>query len=87
MPAKRRFALRRCGSCRAWFRPRVKRQIYCRSRRCSLNRRRNYMKRYMARWKASHPEYWKTSRQYDYLRRWRETHPRYFRQWRRHRDT
>lgn len=43
------------------------------------------MRKYMARWKAKHPEYWKNPRQYDYLRRWRESHPHYFRRWRKKR--
>jgi hypothetical protein len=73
----------RCRFCGRSYTPRIRRQIYCGSSECFRNRRRIYMKRYMAQWKSRHADYWKTERQYEYLRRWRESHPHYFRNWRR----
>ena len=84
MPRSHRPASRRpCRHCGIRFIPRVSRQIYCGRRECFHQRRRVYMKRYMAQWKTRHADYWKTDRQYEYLRRWREAHPNYFRDWRR----
>jgi hypothetical protein len=87
MPAKRTSrSTRRCRFCGKRFTPKIARQIYCDDPACALKRRKEYMKRYMAKWKARNTNYWKSERQYEYLRRWREAHPDYFRRWRRRRQ-
>ncbi len=73
---------RKCRGCRKPFEARNRAQIYCLRERCRRERHLRYMQRYMPRWKARHPDYWKTEKQREYLRKWRAAHPEYFREWR-----
>lgn len=67
-----------CKFCGRPFRARSRANVYCPRKGCRKKRRALYMREYMKRWKADHPDYWKSERQREYLRKWREKHPDYF---------
>ncbi|MBI3272995.1 MAG: hypothetical protein HYZ53_28660 [Planctomycetes bacterium] len=73
---------RTCKFCGKSFKSRNKLHVYCSRETCRQERRLDYMRAYMPKWKEKYPGYWKSEKQREYLKKWRETHPRYFKDWR-----
>ncbi len=71
----------KCKFCGRPFRARSRTNIYCTRQTCKRKRRLAYMRDYMKRWKAEHPDYWKSDKQRQYLKEWRENHPDYFKEY------
>jgi len=69
---------RKCKHCGEQFKPTNGRQIYCKAKKCSRERKYKYWLAYIQEWKKRRPTYY-----VDYLRKWRARNPSYWKEWRR----